>query len=123
MNKNSQKNIVFRRNFDYGEGFYANMDKYKDLASFRKKQRKAKMNKRRLAMLEILTAKPNTDKNNLQDTLESQVTEMPWSPEEPCGPLGMLDGIYPQEDLDAKPVTNLYYGRLDNHYVDDKKKK
>lgn len=34
------KRAQLRRNFDYGEGFYANIDKYKSISDFRKKRKK-----------------------------------------------------------------------------------
>src|SRR5271165_1955717 len=104
MTNKKEPNIFFR-NFDL-----SNADFIKKIKKI--KERKKKM---RAAILES----SNKDKNELNDTLENQVTEMPWNPAEVCGPLGILDGIYPQEDLEGKPSTNLYYGRLDNHYVKD----
>lgn len=56
------------------------------------------------------------DNNNLQDPYEDQdITPLaPISPAE-VAPIGMLDGIYPKEDLDGKSVENLYYGINESH--------
>jgi len=103
-----------------GTGLYQHMDDYKSVSDFRKKKRAEKIRGRRKMLFAIL-AKTAVDKNHINDPLEDQVTEMPWNPSEPLGPLGLNDGIIPQEDLENKPVTNLYYGVLDNHYVKEKK--
>lgn len=123
--------MVFYQNYDTyetgpgkqgpGAGLYQNMDKYKSVTDFRSKKRKKKIRKRRAEFLQILL-KLAGDKNNLTDPTEDTVTPMPFSPAEPA-PLGMLDGIYPKEDLEGKPVTNLYYGRLDGMPADDNKAK
>ncbi len=107
-----------------GTGFHQNMDKYKSVADFREAKRKrnehkAKTRKALFKCIELQASKK--DMNNLVDPTEGQVTPMPFSPAEPA-PLGLYDGIYPQEDLENKPVTNLYYGRLETHLADDKKK-
>lgn len=41
----NKKNVVaqLRRNFDYGDGLYENLDKYKSVSDFRKKRRKKRM--------------------------------------------------------------------------------
>ena len=34
-----KKDAQWRRNYDYGEGLYMNLDKYKSVSDFRKKRR------------------------------------------------------------------------------------
>jgi hypothetical protein len=116
--------MIFMKNIDYPKGFYQNMDKYKSVSDFIKKKRKSNIRRRRKAFLEIITKvaenKDNSDKNDLTDPTEETVSPIPFSPAEP-GIIGLLDNIYPREDEEDKPVTNLYYGRLETHnYTDDK---
>ena len=52
----SQNKIAqIRHNYDYGEGLYMNLDKYKSVADFRKKRRK----KRRKDIDNILNSRPD----------------------------------------------------------------
>ncbi len=44
-----------RHNYDYGEGLYMNLDKYKSVTDFRKKRRK----KRRKDIDNILNSRPD----------------------------------------------------------------
>lgn len=116
---------VFYKNYDLydtgdpspGKGFYSDMEKYKSISDFRTKKRKKKMKERQATFLHFLV-KVAEDQNNLTDPTEGQVTPIPFSPAEPNS-LGLLDGIYPKEDLEGKPVTNLYYGRVDVNTVDE----
>lgn len=117
---------VFFQNYDLyetdgpgpGAGLYSKMDKYKSISDFRKKKRAESMRKRRKSMFEaiLVTAKDN---NNLTDPTEETITPIPFNPAEPA-PLGLIDNMYPKEDLEEKPVTNLYYGRLETHFTKDK---
>jgi hypothetical protein len=59
-------------------------------------------------------------KTALTDPLSDAITPMPYSPAEPA-PIGMLDGIYPQEDRESKPISSLDYGVLETHMADDGK--
>lgn len=108
-----------------GAGFYQNMDKYKSVSDFRdqKKKRNERKTKIRKALFKSieLQASKKEDNNNLVDPTEGQVTPIPFAPAETTQ-IGLYDGMYPPEDLEDKPVTNLYYGRLETHMADDKKK-
>lgn len=125
---------VFYKNYDLyeveptdlgpGAGFYQNMDKYKSVSDFRdqkkkRNERKSKLRKAIFKSIELQASKK--DVNNLTDPFEGQITSIPFAPAEPA-PLGLYDGMYPKEDLEDKPATNLYYGRLETHLADDKKK-
>jgi hypothetical protein len=102
----------FRRNLDYGD-FQQRVEK------LNKRLKKKRKHTKRMAMFNealISTAKP--DSNNLTDPMEGQITPIPFPPAE-YAPNGMLDGIYPQEDRESKPVSPLYYGILETHMADD----
>lgn len=133
-----------------GTGFYQHMDEYDSVADFRKKKRKEKSRKRRKAMFEAimvstaskkdklqhlhkmlteftkLISKVNSkieDENEVEDPTESTTTPIPWSPAAPGGTqLGMMDGLYPKEDMDGNPPSDLYYGRIESHPVMAQKK-
>jgi len=90
MNKEPR---VFLRNYDY--------------KGLRKNRRK-----RRLAMLQLLLQASDT--NYLVDPTE-EIFNIPYNPAE-ISPMGILDGMYPQEDLEDKPAGNLYYGVSDTHW-------
>lgn len=65
---------------------------------------------------EYIKSKSKIDSNDLDDPLEeSNVHEIPWVAGD-INPIGMLDGMYPKEDFENKPITNLYYGVLETHY-------
>jgi len=51
----NDKIAQIRRNYDYGEGLYMNLDKYKSVTDFRKKRRK----KRRKDIDNILNSRPD----------------------------------------------------------------
>ena len=55
QNKNLDKQAQWRQNYDYGEGLYMNLDKYKSVSDFRKKRRK----KRRKDIDNILNSRPD----------------------------------------------------------------
>lgn len=57
-------------------------------------------------------------KTALTDPYDGQITPIPYPPAEPA-PMGMLDGIYPQEDRENKSVSPLYYGIMETHMADD----
>ncbi|HWZ21351.1 MAG TPA: hypothetical protein VNW06_01785 [Cytophagaceae bacterium] len=105
-----------------GTGLYQHMNEYKSVSDFRKKKRKKAMLYRQMALLtavaepESVKEKKYKDSNNID--ANEDVTPIPISPAE-VSPIGMLDGIYPKEDLDGKSVENLYYGRLETHLSDD----
>lgn len=128
-----EPSLVFYKNYDLydtegvdgpakqgpGTDLYQNMEKYKSVADFRKKKRKKKIKKRQAQVIRMFQVLAEKDSNNLTDPYEDTVTPMPFAPAEPA-PIGMLDGIYPQEDLDGKPEgDSLYYGVLETHLVDD----
>jgi hypothetical protein len=115
----------FFKNFDYaddptgpGTGLYAKPGKYKSVEDFRLQYQKRKK-KRRLAMLSLILQA--TDKNFIVDPQEG-IFNVPFNPSE-IAPFGLLDGLYPQEDLENKPSGNLFYGVQDSHlfYSDDGK--
>lgn len=125
--------LVFYKNYDLydtegvdgpakqgpGAGLYQNMEKYKSVADFRKKKRRKKIKKRQAQLIRMFQVLAEKDSNNLTDPYEDTVTPMPFAPAE-SAPMGILDGIYPQEDLDGKPVgDSLYYGMLETHLADD----
>jgi hypothetical protein len=64
---------------------------------------------RRSILLKIMAS----DKNYLVDPTE-EFFNPPYNPAE-ISPMGLLDGMYPQEDLENKPAGNLYYGVTDSH--------
>jgi hypothetical protein len=109
-----KKPFVFFKNYDYandpsgpGKGLYnGKMDRYKSVSDFRKRK------KRRRAMLNILLQA--FDQNLLVDPTE-EFFNPPYNPAE-ISPMGLTDGIYPQEDLENKPSGNLYYGVTDTHW-------
>jgi hypothetical protein len=90
----------FRQNLDYNE-----------------RQDRLKKNHRHRSRL-ALFEKALEDNNNLTDPMAGQITPIPFPPAEPA-PIGILDGIYPQEDQEGKPVANLYYGIMETHMADD----
>ena len=51
----NDKIAQIRRNYDYGEGLYQNLNKYKSVTDFRKKRRK----KRRKDIDNILNSRPD----------------------------------------------------------------
>ena len=50
-----KKDAQWRRNYDYGEGLYMNLDKYKSVSDFRKKRRL----KRKKDLENILNSRPD----------------------------------------------------------------
>ncbi len=117
-----------------GKGLYQNMSEYKSVDDFRKKKRKEKKRKLRKAMFEsILMSKASDGKedkneklykmiddyNNLADPNNEDLEPIALNSCEPGGsPIGMLDGIYPEEDLEMTPRGNPYYGQNETHSVD-----
>ena len=87
------------RNLDYGA-------RETVLQKLKRKQKRRK----KLAMFESLAL---TD-----PTGDVQISQLPYAPAEPA-PCGMLDGIYPQEDRESKPISSLDYGILETHMADD----
>ncbi len=132
MTKSKEQPRVFFKNYDLyetegvggkdkapspGAGFYQNMNKYKSVADFLKKKRKGQK-RRKMALLYAIMY-PDTvvgKKYSSQDPYEDQnITPLaPLSPAE-IDPIGLLDSIYPQSDLEGKGPENLYYGRLETH--------
>src|SRR5665213_4490537 len=113
--------LVFYKNYDLydtegaagkakqgpGTGLYGpEMDKYKSVQEFREKnkKRKKRIKKRQAQIIQMFLALAEDDKNNLTDPYESQgITPMPYAPAEPA-PIGILDGIYPHEDMEGYPT-------------------
>lgn len=60
LDANFIKKSQVRRNYDYGEGMYMNLDKYKSVADFRKKRRQ----KRKKDIENILNTRPDRYKAN-----------------------------------------------------------
>jgi hypothetical protein len=96
----------FFRNLDYGQ-------RDNKINSLKGKHR----HRKKMDLYNAVLAKE--DNNNLTDPMEGQITPMPYAPAEPA-PNGMLDGIYPQEDREDKPVGSLGYGIMETHMADDK---
>ena len=99
-----------------GTGLYQKMDEYKSVSDFRKKKRKKSIRKRQAAILYILSKTDNNKIVTPEDNVNN--TNIPYPPAEPA-PIGILDGIYPESDLEDMPVGNLYYGILETHFADD----
>lgn len=137
MTKMDENDLVFFKNYDYantpekggpGKGLYnGEMDKYKSVGDFLKKKKQRNRKRRKMALLLAITfpkfAKDKTfkseegdDENDIQDPYEEQGMELnlPVSPAE-VSMLGMYDGITQKDDLDGKPMSNLYYGVLETH--------
>ena len=54
------------------------------------------------------------------DTVQNPI---PWGSAPPGGSqIGILDGLYPKEDMDGNPPADLYYGRTEMHPVMAQKK-
>jgi hypothetical protein len=87
------------RNFDYDTR-----------ATMLEKLKRKQKSRQKVAMFERFALTDPTD--------DVSITPIPYAPAEPA-PLGMLDGIYPQEDRESKPVSSLDYGILETHMADD----
>ena len=94
-------NPIFR-NLDYGQR-----------EALLKKLKGKHRHRRKMAIYNSIISK-----TALTDPMDGQITPMPYAPAEPA-PNGMLDGIYPQEDRENKPISSLYYGIMETHMADD----
>jgi hypothetical protein len=122
-----------------GAGLFQNMDQYKSVSDFReakkkRNERKSKSRKAMFACIELQAAKKikdikklpkkplkdDVDENDLTDPYEGQITPIPFSPAEP-NIIGLYDRMIPGDDLEGKPVSNLYYGRTEANYAKDDK--
>lgn len=57
------------------------------------------------------------------DPADTVKNPIPWSSAPPGGSqIGILDGLYPKEDMDGNPPADLYYGRTEMHPVMAQKK-
>ena len=91
-------NPIFR-NFDYDTR-----------ATMLEKLKRKQKSRQKVAMFERFA---------LTDPIDDvMITPIPYPPAEPA-PCGMLDGIYPQEDRESKPISSLDYGILETHMADD----
>lgn len=118
-----KKPMVFFRNYDYvdtggdspGTGLYSG--KYKSVMEFRQKKRNKNMKKRERAIKDLVR-NASDDQNELTDHYEMTTTPIPWNPPE-IAPFGLFDGIYPQEDLEDKPIWGpMFYGILESQPLD-----
>lgn len=73
-----------------------------------------------------LIAKVNTkieDENEVMDPVDQVANPIPWGSAPPGGSqIGLMDGLYPKEDMDGNPPSDLYYGRIETHPVMASKK-
>lgn len=57
------------------------------------------------------------------DPADTAKNSIPWGSAPPGGSqIGILDGLYPKEDMDGNPPADLYYGRTEMHPVMAQKK-
>jgi len=100
----------WRRNFDYGTN-----ERQERIKKLLKKHR----HRQKMAIYEAALKTATNDSNNLTDPMAGQITVQPYPPAEPA-PIGMLDGLYPNEDFESKPDGSpMYYGILETHMADD----
>lgn len=92
-----------RRNLDYNE-------RQKKLDELKRKHR----HRKKMALYEAFL-----NATALTDPMAGQITVQPYPPAEPS-PIGMTDGLYPNEDFESKPDGSpMYYGILETHMADD----
>ncbi len=99
----------WRRNFDYGTN-----ERQKRIKQLIRKHK----HRKKMAIFEAAIKQAKNDSNNLTDPMAGQITVQPYPPAEPA-PIGMLDGLYPNEDFESKPLQTQYYGIMETHMTDD----
>lgn len=132
MTKSKEQPRVFFKNYDLyetegaggkdkapspGTGFYQNMNKYKSVADFLKKKRKGQKRRKMALLYAIMYPDAVVGKKySSQDPYEDQgITPLVTLSPAEIDPIGLLDSIYPQSDLEGKGPENLYYGVLETH--------
>jgi hypothetical protein len=99
----------WRRNFDYGTN-----ERQKRLKKLIRKHK----HRKKMAIFQAAIKLAEQDSNNLTDPMAGQISVMPYAPAEPA-PIGMLDGLIPNEDFESKPAQSQYYGIMETHFSDD----
>ena len=115
----------FKKNFDYGENVFSNMDKFKSIKEFTNKKRKKRVKLRKAALLSIaldFSLKDDTTINDPESTVNT-----PGEFNDPYGNYGdvgvyhssnpaggMTDTLHTLQDEDGKGWYDLDIGKLED---------